>query len=98
MDYKSNYGEVFPNPQFHNCLVKQRQQTDKWGRKMLIKPNRKYFEGGHFKFYKYLAQDYLNKVFAVSLLEDADQPDGLIPISEVDFMLDPEAEIAKAST
>lgn len=88
IDYKANYGEIFPNPQFHQCLIKQRQQTDKWGRKILIKPNRNIQEGSHFKYYKYLAQEYLHKMFAVSLLEDTEQTDGLIPQSQTDYMLD----------
>ena len=78
-DYKINYGEIFVNPQFHQCFVKLRQQTDRWGRKLLIKPNRKYYQGSHSMFYKYVAQEYLNKLFAVSLLEDTEQNDCLVP-------------------
>jgi intein-encoded DNA endonuclease-like protein len=74
-DYKINYGEIFVNPQFHQCFVKQRQQTDRWGRKLLIKPNRKYYKGSHTLYYKYVAQEYLNKLFAVSLLEDQEMND-----------------------
>jgi len=44
-DYRTNYGEIYVNPQFHNCFVKQRQQIDRWGRKLLTKPNRKYDQG-----------------------------------------------------
>lgn len=87
LDYQTNYGENFTNPQFHQTFVKQRQQTDRWGRKLLIKPNRKYDKGKHFMAYRYLSTEYMNKVFAISLLEDQDHPDCLIPINEVDYML-----------
>jgi hypothetical protein len=86
-DYRTNYGEIYVNPQFHNCFVKQRQQIDRWGRKVLTKPNRKYDQGDAWKYYKYVAQEYLNKVFAVSLLEDGEQNDCVIAQSDHDCML-----------
>ena len=86
-DYKTNYGEIFTNPQFHQTFVKQRRETDRWGRKLLIKPNRKYYTGSHSMLYRYWTTDFLNKLFALSLLEDKDQPDCLIPKNEVDYIL-----------
>lgn len=87
-DQKVNYGDIFVNPSFHQSFVKLRMQTDRWGRRMLLKPNRKYDRGQHLPYYKYVAHDYLNKWFTISMLDDADQNDCLIPQSQTDYMID----------
>lgn len=42
---------------------------------MFLKPNRKAINYDTWLFYDYYVHDYLNKVFAVSLLNDEDLPD-----------------------
>lgn len=86
-EYKADYGDVVENPQVHRYFVKQRRILDRWGRMTLVKPNRKYYDQGKsWLFYRYLLTDYLNKVFALSLLDDADFNDCLVPQSETEFM------------
>lgn len=52
---------------------------DKWGRMMLIKPNRKALRYDNWLYYDYFIFDYLNKMFAASMLKDEDFPDCLKP-------------------
>jgi hypothetical protein len=52
---------------------------DKWGRMMLIKANRKALQYNNWLYYDYYIFDYLNKMFAASLLKDEDFPDCLKP-------------------
>jgi hypothetical protein len=52
---------------------------DKWGRMMLIKANRKALKYTNWLYYDYYIFDYLNKMFAASLLKDEDFPDCLKP-------------------
>jgi len=52
---------------------------DKWGRMMLIKPNRKALQYTNWLYYDYYIFDYLSKMFAASLLKDEDFPDLLKP-------------------
>ena len=46
---------------------------------MLLKPNRKALEYQAWKFYDYFVHDFLNKAFAVSLLNDKDFADFIQP-------------------
>jgi hypothetical protein len=50
---------------------------DSWGRIMLIKTNRKALK--YWIYYDYYIYDYLNKMFAASLLKLEDLPDDLKP-------------------
>jgi hypothetical protein len=46
---------------------------------MLLKPNRKALDYEAWVFYDYFVHDFLNKAFAVSLLNDEDFPDLVRP-------------------
>jgi hypothetical protein len=50
--------------------MKQRRVADSWGRMMLLKPNRKALNFDTWVYYDYYVFDFLNKIFAVSLLND----------------------------
>lgn len=50
--------------------MKQRRVADSWGRMMLLKPNRKALNFENWVYYDYYVYDFLNKIFAVSLLND----------------------------
>jgi hypothetical protein len=47
---------------------------------MLLKPNRKALDYPSWVFYDYFVFDFLNKAFAVSLLNDEDFPDLVKPL------------------
>ena len=50
---------------------------DKWGRMMLLKTNRKAFK--YWIYYDYYIYDFINKMFAASLLKVEDLPNDLKP-------------------
>lgn len=53
--------------------------VDKWGRMMLLQPNRKYFKGESKVYFDYHVHDYMDKMLALSLLKDEDYDDLVIP-------------------
>ena len=53
--------------------------VDKWGRMMLLMPNRKYFKGESKVYFEYHVHDYMDKMLALSLLKDEDYDDLVIP-------------------
>ena len=60
-------------------FVTQRRIVDKWGRMMLLKPNRKYFKEKSNVLFDYHAHDYMDQMLALSLLKDEDYDDLVIP-------------------
>lgn len=94
-----NYNEVIENPGLlvpsysytiaHQKLgfVTQRRVVDKWGRMMLLKPNRKYFKGESKVYFDYHVHDYLDKMLALSLLKDDDYDDLVIPQNQYKDLL-----------
>lgn len=60
-------------------FVTQRRIVDKWGRMMLLKPNRKYFAEKSNVLFDYHAHDYMDQMLALSLLKDEDYDDLVIP-------------------
>lgn len=70
---------LIQNPATRNYFVAQRRNIDSWGRMMLLKPNRKALDYEAWIFYDYFVHDFLNKAFAVSLLNDEDFPDLVKP-------------------
>lgn len=62
--------------------MKQRRVMDKWGRMMLLQPNRNYFKNKSNVYYTYHKYDYLDKLFAMSMLDDEDQEDLVLPGEE----------------
>lgn len=63
--------------------MKQRRVLDRWGRMMLLMPNRKYHSEKIVEFYDFYVHDYLDKMFALSLLNDEDYND--LVMTEDDF-------------
>lgn len=55
---------------------------DKWGRMMLLQPNRNYFRDPSNVYYEYHKYDYLDKIFAISMLDDEDYDDLVLPTEE----------------
>ena len=45
---------------------------------LLIMPNRKYAKYESKKFYKYFVNQYIDNLFAISMLEDNDHKDDLV--------------------
>ena len=72
---KDKFNNIFTNASSNNYFVKQRRTLDKWNRMMLTKPDRNYYKNKGWMYYDYFVFDFLNKVFAVSLLDDEDFPD-----------------------
>ena len=68
-------------------FVTQRRVVDKWGRMMLLKPNRKYFAGASKVLFDYHAHDYMDKMLALSMLRDQDYDDLVIPENQYDNLL-----------
>lgn len=62
-------------PRQYDHFVRQRRNTDLWGRAMLLKPDRKYKQKKFLISHKYFVHDMLRNLFAVSLLEDEDFSD-----------------------
>mmetsp|Transcript_14767 Transcript_14767/g.18521 ORF Transcript_14767/g.18521 Transcript_14767/m.18521 type:complete len:123 (+) Transcript_14767:177-545(+) len=60
-------------------FVTQRRAVDKWGRMMLLKPNRKYYKDKSKVFFDYHVHDYMDQMLALSLLKDEDYEDLVIP-------------------
>lgn len=58
-----------------------------------MKPNRNYFKNISRVYYEYVAFDYLNKMFAVSLLEDKDQNDNVVQQSEIEANLQVQEQV-----
>lgn len=54
---------------------------DSWGRMLLLKPNRKALDYFTWLYYDYFVEDYLNKLFAVSLLNDDNFYDLVKPVA-----------------
>ena len=52
---------------------------DRWGRMMLMMPNRKYFKYESKVYFDYHVHDYMNKMLALSMLKDEDYDDLVIP-------------------
>ena len=73
--YQKNYGKSVENPKKRKMMVRQRRTIDSWGRMMLIKPDRKYHRSLVYKYYDNFINDYIKKMFAVSLLHDEDFSD-----------------------
>ena len=88
------YGDIIENPSLkiprsqqtiaHQRLyfVKQRRVMDRWGRMMLLKPNRNYYKDPSHVYYEYHKYDYLDKLLAISMIEDDDQDDLVLPQGE----------------
>jgi len=67
---REKYGSILENPTSYQYFVKQRRNLDKWGRMMLLKPNRNFHDKEGWVYYEYYIHDFLNKLFAVSMLND----------------------------
>lgn len=59
--------------QLFGYFVKLRKQTDTWGRKMLLKPNRKYRTRRFWQTHLYVLHDFLGKMTAVNMLDMQEQ-------------------------
>lgn len=77
---QQTHGRITPSPNARNYMVKQRRNHDKWGRMMLLKPNRSATRFEHWKFYDFYVQDILQQILAVSWLKDEDLPDCVQPL------------------
>ena len=54
---------------------------------MLLKPNRKYYQGKSKVFYDFHVHDYLDKLLALSMLKDEDYDDLVIPEGQYQAVL-----------
>ena len=68
-------------------FVTQRRMVDRWGRMMLLMPNRKYFKGESKVYFEYHVHDYMDKMLALSLLKDEDYDDLVIPQNQYQNLL-----------
>ena len=82
--YKKDYGTIVSNPELQ-YFVKQRRTIDKWGRMILMKPNRNYFKSQTKGLYNYVAFDYLNQVMLVSMRENKEFNDIVILKIKIDL-------------
>lgn len=64
------HNTIVMNPKQKQYFLSQRRNTDTWGRMMLLKPNRRALDYNAWLYYDYFVHDFLQKVFAVSLLND----------------------------
>ena len=68
-------GKGVPDIRKKKSLMRQRRTIDNWGRILILKPDRQYLQSMVYKYYDYVVEDYMKKLFAVSLLNDDEFPD-----------------------
>lgn len=59
----------------YDHFVRQRRNMDKWGRMMLLKPDRKYKYSKFYLTHIYYVHEFLKNMFAISMLEESDFSD-----------------------
>ena len=58
-NHKKYYGQCHENPELKQVFFTQRRKVDKWGRMMLLKPDRNYYKGQALLLHRYLVDDFL---------------------------------------